>query len=106
MFSVEGEAARIVAVLHDVVEDCPEWSFERSEAIGFSADILEALNAVTKREGESYEAFVARAAANKIGRVVKRADVLDNCDLSRIAKLSEQDLNRLARYEAALQQLI
>ena len=106
MFAVDGEAARIVAVLHDVCEDCPGWSFERLEEMGFSADVLEALNAVTKRDGESYEAFVSRAASNKIGRAVKRADVQDNCDLSRIVNPSEQDLSRLARYKAALQQLI
>ena len=106
MFAVDGEVERIVAVLHDVCEDCPGWSFERLEEMGFSADVLEALNAVTKREGESYEAFVARAAVNQIGRAVKKADVLDNCDLSRISNPSEKDLSRLARYKTALQQLI
>ena len=105
MFAVDGEAARIVAVLHDVCEDCPGWAFERLEEMGFSADVLEALNAVTKREGESYEAFVARAAVNQIGRAVKKADVLDNCDLSRIADPSDQDLSRHERYKAALRQL-
>ena len=105
MFAVDSDAARIVAVLHDVCEDCPEWSFERLEALGFTADVLEALDAVTKREDEFYEAFVARAARNPIGRAVKRADVLDNCDLSRIANPSEKDLSRLGRYKAALQQL-
>ena len=67
--------------------------------------MLDALNAVTRRDGESYEAFVARAASNLIGRAVKRADMLDNCDLSRIANPSDQDLARLARYKAAFQQL-
>lgn len=105
MFAVEGEAERIVAVLHDVCEDCPEWSLQRLESIGFAPEIIRALDAVTKREGETYEAFVARAAQDPIGRVVKRADVLDNSDLSRIAEPSEKDLARLARYEEALQQL-
>ena len=105
MFAVVGEAERIVAVLHDVCEDCPAWSFERLKALGFSAEVLESLNAVTRRHGESYEAFVARAARNQIGRAVKQADVLDNSDLSRIANPSPEDFIRLARYDAALQQL-
>ena len=60
---------RIVAVLHDVCEDCPEWTFERLKTEGFSPKILEALDSVTKREGEAYKDFALRAAANPIGRV-------------------------------------
>ena len=105
MFAVDSNAEQIVAVLHDVCEDCPDWSFDRLEALGFSAEVLEALKSVTRRGDETYEAFVARAARNKIGRAVKRADVLDNSDLSRIANPSAEDFTRLARYEAALGQL-
>ena len=52
---------RIVAVLHDVCEDCPRWTFERLRGEGFSEQILAALDSVTKREGEPYEEFVRRA---------------------------------------------
>src|SRR6202034_2035323 len=43
---------RIVGVLHDVVEDCPGWTFERLREEGFSDTVLTALDAVTHREGE------------------------------------------------------
>ena len=85
MLSLSSEEARIVAVLHDVCEDCPGWSFERLRSEGFSERILAALDSVTKREGESYPDFARRAAADPIGRRVKLADLTDNCDLSRIA---------------------
>jgi hypothetical protein len=72
----------------------------RSE--GFPNHIIEALRSVTKRDGEDYEAFVLRAAANPIGRRVKLADLHDNCDLSRIAGPSERDLQRIEKYRRAI----
>ena len=44
MFDVEGEVARMVAVLHDVVEDNEGWTFERLREEGFSPAIIEALD--------------------------------------------------------------
>ena len=75
---------RIVAVLHDVCEDCPGWSLDRLRSEGLADHIVEALDAVTRREGEDYGDFARRAAANRLGRWVKLADLADNCDLSRI----------------------
>jgi (p)ppGpp synthase/HD superfamily hydrolase len=74
---------RIVAVLHDVCEDCPGWTFDRLRREGFSERIIDALQSVTKRDGETYEDFVRRSAANPTGRRVKLADLHDNSDLSR-----------------------
>ncbi|MEQ1773782.1 MAG: HD domain-containing protein [Burkholderiales bacterium] len=102
MLHVTTESERITAVLHDVVEDCEGWSFERLREEGFSAEIIEALQAVTKRGGETYEDFVARASENKIGRRVKLSDLRDNCDLSRIAHPTEKDHERIARYRRAI----
>jgi (p)ppGpp synthase/HD superfamily hydrolase len=93
---------RIVAVLHDVCEDCPGWTFDRLRAEGFSERVLAALDSVTKRDGETYEDFVRRAAANPIGRAVKLADLQDNCDLSRISKPSERDFQRIEKYRKAI----
>lgn len=102
MFAVKSEAERIVAVLHDVVEDCDSWSFDRLKAEGFAPSILDALDSVTKRAGEDYTAFVQRAGLNPIGRSVKFADLQDNMDLSRIADPSDHDHRRIERYREAL----
>ena len=75
MLAVTSLDERIVAVLHDVVEDT-DCTFDRLRTEGFAESVLEALDAVTRREGESYEDFVQRAAKNPIGRNVKRADYL------------------------------
>jgi len=100
-----GTDAKIVAVLHDVVEDCPEWSFERLRAEGFSEAVLAGLDSVTKRGGEDYDAFVERAGRNALGREVKLADLADNSDISRLPAVSEQDLARLEKYRRAIVRL-
>ena len=95
---------RIVAVLHDVVEDCG-ISLEDLRKEGFSEAVLSAIEAVTKVPGESYEDFVERAAQNPIGRVVKLADLEENSDLSRIASPSWEDLERIEKYRRAIGRL-
>ena len=103
MLRLTTEPERIAAVLHDVVEDCEGWSFERLRAEGFSVEVIEALQSVTKRDGESYEDFVKRACQNPIGRRVKFSDLHDNCDLSRISNPTDKDDERIARYRRAIE---
>ena len=98
---VDAADARIAAVLHDVVEDTP-WTLDGLRAEGFSEPVLAALDAVTRREGESYEAFVARAARDPLGRRVKLADLRDNRDPSRLPDPSPRDRERYARYDRAI----
>lgn len=102
MRAQDTEEARIVAVLHDVVEDCPGWTFERLATEGFSSGVIEALRLVTKINGEIYEAFVKRAASNPIARAVKLADIRDNMDLSRLTNATEKDLKRVEKYRRGL----
>ena len=117
MLSLTTNEERIVGVLHDVVEDCDGWTFTRLSAEGFSTEIIEGLRSVTKHHpiknplltinatntvGEPYEDFVCRAAANRIGARVKRADLIDNMDWSRIAEPTVNDLSRMIRYKKAL----
>src|SRR5215470_12211882 len=102
MLRMASNDERIVAVLHDVCKDCPGWTMERLRSEGFPEHLIEALRSVTKRDGEDYEDFVRRAAANRIGRRVKLADLHDNCDLSRIAAPSERDFERIDKYRRAI----
>ena len=92
----------IAAVLHDVVEDCG-LSLEMLRADGFSEQVLEAIDSVTRRAEESYEEFVLRAASNSIGRRVKLGDLLDNSDLSRIKHPTARDYARVEKYRRAIE---
>ena len=100
MGRVEGETEKIVAVLHDVVEDTA-WTLVKLKGEGFPDEILTALDCVTKREGESYEDFVKRAASNPVARRVKLADLEDNMDIRRMKTVEQKDFERLAKYLAA-----
>lgn len=101
MLRVNTLEERIVAVLHDVVEDCG-ISFDDLRNEGFSETVLMAIASVTKVSDESYEEFVERVAQNPIGRVVKLADLEENSDLSRIAEPSWEDLERVEKYRRAI----
>ena len=68
----------------------------------FPAVVLEAVEALTRREGEDYEAFIRRVAPNPIAREVKLADLRDNSDLSRIADPTERDRERVRKYQRAI----
>lgn len=104
MLSLTTYEERIVGVLHDVVEDCPDWPVRRLASEGFPNAVLDALASVTKlpQEEQDYDAFILRAANSVIGRPVKIADLNDNLDLSRIANPTERDFERLAKYRRAL----
>ena len=95
---------KMVAILHDVVEDT-EWSLDALREEGFPSDVLDALDCVTKREGEDYDDFVARSASNPIARRVKLADLEDNMDIRRLRKVSEEDRERLSKYRRAWEKL-
>ena len=103
MLAVETEEERMAAVLHDVVEDSPDWSLERLRDEGFSEAVVAAVDALTKRkdQGESYEAAIARVGRNAIARRVKLADLADNMNLDRIANPSDKDRKRCEKYRRA-----
>ena len=98
MLRVQGEDARIAAVLHDVVEDS-EVTIDDLRVEGFSSVVLEAVAALTKQKGETRIEAAFRAAENKIARIVKLADNAENMDLSRIPNPTEKDHRRMKEYE-------
>ena len=100
MLRMDTEAAMMAAVLHDVVEDT-EWTLERLREAGFSDEVLEAVDCLTHREGESYQQFVERVRTNPIARQVKIADLEDNMNVRRINQLGPRDLERLEKYHRA-----
>lgn len=100
MFRLDAETERMVAVLHDVVEDSP-WTLERLRELGYPEEVLSALDCLTKREGETYEAFIERVRPHPLARRVKLADLEDNMDVRRLSAVTSKDAERLARYRAA-----
>ena len=97
----EGQMA---AVLHDVVEDTPITPADLAAA-GIPRQVLSAVEALTKREGEPYEAFIDRAARNSLAARVKILDLEDNLNPLRLCALTEEDLQRIAKYHRAWERL-
>jgi (p)ppGpp synthase/HD superfamily hydrolase len=99
MARVQGDREQIIAVLHDLVEDT-SYTFGDLRALGYAEEIIQALDCLTHRSGESYEQYIERASANPLARRVKLADLEDNMDLRRLPTIGEKDLERLNRYIA------
>ncbi len=92
---------RMAAVLHDVVEDS-EVTLDDLQRAKYPAAVVAAVAALTRREGEDYFDFVRRAASHPVARAVKRADLLENLDVTRLATVTPRDEERMAKYRRAL----
>ena len=96
--------APVVGWLHDVVEDT-EVDLEELARLGFSATVLAAVDALTRRAGEG-DAYYARVAANPLAKAVKLADIWDNMHPDRVAMLNVSERDRLGdKYRRALDML-
>ena len=103
MQQMETEQTRISAVLHDVVEDS-DYSLSDIEN-EFNTEIRNAVDSLTKRDGESYQEFAERAGEHPIARQIKIADLEDNMDVTRLDTVTEEDAERLAKYKRAHRKL-
>lgn len=95
---------RIVGILHDVIEDS-NWTLPMLKDVGFTDEIIKALDAVTRRREESYDDFISRVERNSLAVVVKLNDLTDNMDIRRLPYLSDKDVKRLKRYLKAYKRL-
>ena len=98
MLNVPTIEHKIVAVLHDILEDT-ETTIEDLYQFGFQEHLIDAIVALTKKQGETRLEAAQRARQNPIARVVKLADINDNMDLSRIQSPTVKDFERLKEYQ-------
>lgn len=102
MLAVDAYDEKMAAVLHDVVEDS-DWTLEALLGEGFPSHVVEAIDALTRREDEQYIDFIHRARRNPIARKVKIADLRDNLDVTRLPYLGDVDRLRINKYLKSLQ---
>ena len=96
MARVETDAERIVAILHDTVENGSDRvSFARLRQEGFPEEIVQAVDCLTRRDGEPYADMIERIAPNALARRVKLADLADNLDLPRQSELTQGEFEGL-----------
>lgn len=98
---VEGELAKTIALLHDVVEDSA-WTLEDLRMEGLSEEVVQAVGILTKNRDESYEEYLMHVKQNPLARQVKLADLQHNSDLSRLTTVTEIDRKRAEKYRRAI----
>ena len=87
---------KIVAYLHDIVENCSVTLDELS--CRFPKIIIDAVDALTRRAYETYSEYKKRIAQNNIAVQIKIADLHDNMNIFRVSKITQHDLDRTRKY--------
>ncbi len=105
MMRCHSENAKIVALLHDVVEDTPV-TFDVLVGQGFGPEILKALRLLTHDNVSSYDEYIAHIMEDPLAMEVKIADLEDNSDIRRLSDVDEAAVKRLRKYHRAHRQLV
>lgn len=100
---VRGIKAKEVALLHDVLED--NKNFNISDFRFLDKEQQEALSLLTHDKEQTYFEYIEQVKTNKIAKLVKKADLKHNLDISRLKNITQKDLERKEKYELALQKL-
>jgi (p)ppGpp synthase/HD superfamily hydrolase len=100
MLCMYSDVEMMAAVLHDVVEDS-RWTLKDLQQEGFPAQVIEAVDYLSRREQETYDQFIERIKSNALAVKIKLADLEDNMDLKRLGDITEQDEKRMKKYHAA-----
>ena len=95
------ELTTVCALLHDVAEDS-EITLDEIAAMGFPAEVIEALSLLTHDDAVEYMDYVREVAKNPIARRVKMADLKHNSDTSRLDAVDDRVKARVRKYRKAL----
>lgn len=101
MTNVETKNEKIVAVLHDVVEDT-KYTIEDLRKEGFPEEILLAVDTLTRRCDEDYFDYINRVKTNELAVKIKIKDLEHNTEFKRITNFSDESLvEHIRRYKKA-----
>lgn len=104
MSKMDSEYEMSVALLHDVIEDS-DYSGEDLLAEGIPLEVVEAVQLLSKIDGDTYDQFIDRLIGNTLAAKVKIADIEDNINILRLESVGEKDLERVAKYHKAWKKL-
>lgn len=93
---------KIVAILHDIIEDT-SLTLNDLKKLGFSNIVIEAIDAITKRQGEAYHDYLKRVMNNKIAIKVKIEDLKHNADITRYDSPTRENINKCNEYKKKLE---
>lgn len=87
-----------IAIMHDVIEDS-KITFEDLREHGFSERVIDALKLLTHMKGLSYDDYIDAMKDNRDALLVKREDLRDNSDITRLKGISDKDFERMKKYQ-------
>lgn len=96
---------KIVAVLHDSIEDS-NIKKEELMTLGIPKELVDEIDLLTRKDGDSYMQYITKVKTGKIAKKVKLADLETNMDLSRIEKPTKPDFDRAKKYKKAYKLLL
>lgn len=105
MENVNNKEGKIVAILHDIIEDT-DITENYLLKIGLSKRIVDAVVALTRSEDMDYQEYIKNLSSNPLAKEVKLADLEHNMDLKRLPTLEEKDLERNRKYQISYHYLI
>jgi GTP diphosphokinase / guanosine-3',5'-bis(diphosphate) 3'-diphosphatase len=88
---------RVIAVLHDVVEDCGV-TVDDLYNLGLEEDQVHSILLLSKFEGQTLDQYKTGIFSDKAAMIVKMADLEHNSDIRRLKGITEKDLKRIAKY--------
>jgi (p)ppGpp synthase/HD superfamily hydrolase len=101
MYKQTTDTRRIIAILHDLVEDT-DWDFQDLRNKGFGDAVIMPLMLLTHDPTmKTYEQYIAEISTNEDARAVKLADLEHNTQVSRLKGLTKADFARLEKYHKA-----
>lgn len=101
---LKGEDEKIVALLHDTVEDTDATIDEIREKFGDT--IADAVAFLTRPNNVPYMEYIKLVKSNGLARKVKLADLTHNMDMSRLPEVTDEDLKRIEKYREAYDFLV
>lgn len=105
MENVNSKEGKIVAILHDIIEDT-DVTEDYLLKIGLSKRIVDAVVELTRSKDIDYQEYIKNLSSNPLAKEVKLADLEHNMDLKRLPTLEEKDLERNRKYQIAYHYLI
>lgn len=96
------EELKIIAILHDVIEDVftenPQKGLSILREKGFSERVIDALDLLTHRKGVPYDDYIKGISFNPDATLVKLSDLKDNSDITRLKGLTKKDFDKMEKY--------
>jgi (p)ppGpp synthase/HD superfamily hydrolase len=94
----DDEELKTIAILHDLLEDCKQFTLRELQDLGYSRRVLKALDLLNHDRNVPYDDYIKAISFNTDATKVKLADLKDNSDITRLKGLTKKDFDRMEKY--------